>query len=120
MHYIILDTDFILHSINNNVDFFSEIKRIFEYNYKICIIDKTLDELKGKKNEKLALNIIKNKVSIIKTKKDDLVDNLILKLKIRNIVVCTTDKELKEKLKNRNIPVIHLRKGKYLVIKNVL
>jgi len=35
-------------------------------------------------------------------------------------VVCTSDKELKEKLKKRNIPVIHLRKRKYLVIENVL
>jgi len=120
MYHIILDTDFILHSIENKVDFFEEIKRISQFKYKICIIDRTLEELKNKKNEKLALSLLKNKVDIIQTKKDKPVDDLILSLESKNIVVCTSDKELKEKLKKRNIPVIHLRKRKYLVIENVL
>src|SRR3989344_1989127 len=120
MHSIILDTDFILHSVENKVDIFEEIKRIADFNYKIFILDKTLDELKGKKYEKMALNLIKNRVGIIETKKDKKVDDLLLELEIKNMVVCTTDKELKEKLKKRNIPVIHLRKKNHLVIENVL
>lgn len=120
MYFIILDTDFILHSVDGKVDFSEELRRISSFKYKICILDKTLEELKGKKNEKLALALLKNKVDIIKTKKDRPVDDLILDLKRKNIIVCTTDKELKEKLKKRNIPVIYLRKRKYLVIENVL
>lgn len=120
MYSIILDTDFILHSIENRVDLFEEINRISNFSYKLYILDKTLEELKNKKNEKLALSLLKNRVNIIKTKKDKKVDDLILGLKRKKIIVCTTDKELKEKLKKRNIPVIHLRKRKYLVIKNVL
>ncbi len=120
MYSIILDTDFILHSIENKVDLFEEIRRISNFNYKLYILDKTLDELKNKKHEKLALTLLKNRVEIIKTKKDKIVDDLILGLKMKNMIICTTDKELKEKLKKRNIPVIHLRKRKYLVIENVL
>ena len=120
MYFIILDTDFILHSIENRVDFFEELRRISQFKYNLCVIDKTLEELKNKKNEKLALSLLKNRVKIIKTKRDKKVDDLILELKTKNIIVCTTDKELKEKLKKRNIPVICLRKRKYLVIENVL
>ncbi|MEK6937228.1 MAG: hypothetical protein AABW58_04110 [Nanoarchaeota archaeon] len=120
MYTVILDTDFILHSIAEKVDFFNEIKRISDFTYKICIFDKTFEELKNKKNEKLALSLLKNKVKIIKTNSNEKVDNLILSLNKKNIIICTSDKELKEKLKKRNIPVIHLRKRKYLVIENVL
>lgn len=120
MHKIILDTDFLLHSVENKVDFFSELKKICNFNYKIYILDKTLDELKNKKNEKLILKMLENKVEIIETSRDKGVDDLILGLNVDEIVVCTNDTKLKEKLKKRSIPTINLRQGKYLVIQNVL
>jgi len=115
---IILDTDFLLHSVRNKVDIFTELIRICSFPYKVCIFESTLEELKGKKDEKLARSFIKDRVNIIKSDKSKKVDDLVLKQE--NIVVCTTDKELKEKLKKRNIPVISLRQRKYLVIENVL
>jgi|SRR3989344_5044004 len=118
MYNLILDTDFLLHSVRNKVDIFSELKRICNFPYKLCIFDMTLNELKGKKDEKIALSFIKNRVNIIKTKQDKKVDDLILDQK--NIAVCTNDKLLKEKLKKGSIPVITLRQKKYLVIENVL
>ena len=120
MHQVIIDTDFLLHSVANKVDIFSELNRVCHFPFKVFIIDKTLKELKNKKNEKLALSLIKDKVELIKTKEDKSVDDLILDLTPENLVVCTNDTKLKEKLKKRNIPVIILRQGKYLVIDNVL
>jgi|SRR3989344_1121313 len=119
MHKVILDTDFLLTSLSFGVDLISEIDRICDFPYEICIIDKTVDELKNKKLGKLALQIIKG-FNIIETKKDKDVDELIFKLEKDNIIVATQDKELKKKLKREKIPVITIRQKKYLIIQNVL
>lgn len=112
---IVLDTDFLLSSIEFKVDIFTELKRICNFPYQIAVLDKTLEELENKKNSKLALNLIeKNKVKAITTKKDKIVDDLLLEQ--NNIIVATQDKALKEKLKKRRLPIITIRQKKYLVM----
>jgi len=117
MKKIILDTNFILTCLKYRVDILEEIKRIIDFPYQVYIIDKTLDELEGKKLEKLAKTFIK-KISIIKTEKDKSVDRLLLDQK--DSIVATQDKLLKEKLKKAEIPIIILRQKKYLILQNVL
>ncbi|MBW3004314.1 hypothetical protein KY310_00585, partial [Candidatus Woesearchaeota archaeon] len=87
MKTIVLDTDFLIHCASSKLDYFSELERICDFPYKICIIDKTIDELdsiiekkkgKAKANAKLAKAILKaKKIPQIKTKKDKIVDDLI-------------------------------------------
>lgn len=114
---IVLDTDFLLKSLENKIDIFKELSRISEFPFTVNILDKTLEELKGKKFEKLALTFIRSKkISVIKTKNDKKVDDLLLEMD--NIIVATQDKELKEKLKKRKILVITIRQERYL--QNVL
>ena len=113
---IILDTDFIITCLKNKIDILEQFKNL-NLSHKVYIIDQTINELKNKPLEKLALKFIKN-LNIIKTKKDNIVDNLILKQK--NIIVATQDKDLKEKLKKAKIPIITLRQKKYLILQNVL
>ena len=113
---IILDTDFILTALKYKIDIISQIKNL-NLNYKIYIIDQTLNELKNKPLEKLAKQFIK-KINIIKTKRNKIVDDLILEQK--NIIVATQDKALKEKLKKHKIPIITIRQKKYLILQNVL
>jgi len=121
---IILDTNFLLIPAQFNVDIFSEIERICDFPYQLCIVDKTLSELdsiienqrqKYKNSAKLALKLLKSKaVKIIKTKKDKYVDDLIFDLaENADIIIATQDKELKKRLKN---PIITLRQKKYLKI----
>ena len=43
---ILLDTNFLMLSAQFNVDIFSEIERICNFNYKLYVLDKTVDELK--------------------------------------------------------------------------
>ena len=45
MKKIILDTNFLLIPAQFNVDIFSEIERICDFQYQLCIVDKTLSEL---------------------------------------------------------------------------
>src|SRR3989344_7261709 len=101
MRKIILDTNVLIS--RHKIDIFSEISRICDFNYKICIIDKTLDELKRKKEGKLAIELLKFKnVDIIKTSKEGIVDNLIMQLAE----------------KDKDIKIITIRQNKYLEFVN--
>ena len=109
---IIFDTNFLLTTAKFNIDIFSELKRICDFPYKLYILEKTIKELKGKKGAKLALDLIREKVKIIKTKKEEDVDTLLLNLK--NFIIATQDKALKKKLKEKKRKIITIRQKKYL------
>ena len=115
MYNIILDTNFLLIIPQFKVDIFREIERICPFKYKISILDKTLDELKKKPNEKLVLEIIKKKkIEVINTS-GKYVDDILSDIKDENVIIATNDKELKKKLKT---PVIILKQKKYLELIN--
>lgn len=121
---VILDTNFLLIPFQFRVDIFSEIRRVCDFNYSLCILDKTEDELnriaereKGKAREraKLALKLIRiKKIKKIKTEEEGSVDDLLLK---QDAVIATQDRELVKRLKGRRLRVIQLRQKKYLIIK---
>ena len=114
---VILDTDFLLNSLKFKIDIFSEFNRILDAKFTVSILDKTLDELKGKKLEKLALAFIKEKdINIIKTDKLKKVDNLILDMTDKDTIVATQDKGLKRELRARNIKIITIRQKTHLMI----
>ncbi len=111
MKKVILDTDFIITALKNKIHIFEQLKSLLNIKYKVYIIDKTIQELENKPQEKLAKILIK-KLNIIKTKGNEKVDYYLAKQK--NSIVATQDKELKEKLKNQKIPIITIRQKKYL------
>ncbi len=127
MKTIILDTDFLIHCATAKIDYVEELKRILDFNYKVYIIDKTLDELdniietkkgKAKTDTKLAKAILKaNKIPEIKTKKNKIVDDLILEIVDKdNFIVATMDAELKRKLKKLGVSIVVIRQKKYLTL----
>ena len=122
MQKIIIDTNFLLVPLQFRVDIFGEIERICNFNYKIYIFDRTIDELKGiihlqaskhKKAAQFALKLIKLKnMGILKSKQKN-VDSAILHCQ-SDVVVATLDIQLKKKLLKKGNPVIILRQKKYL------
>ena len=119
MFIIVLDTNIILDAVRCKVDLFTELQRICNFKYDIAILDKTLKELENKPNSKLALQLIQKKnIKILKTDKG-YVDDLLFNLD-KNYIIATNDKELKNKLKKENKPLITLRQKKYLITENVL
>ncbi len=129
MKKIILDTNFLISALRFKIDIFSELERICNFKYEICIVDQTINELEklaekeklnDRKAAKMALEIIKKgKIKIIKTvsknKRVKNVDLLILELiKKGSFVVATQDKELKRQIKKKEVPLIVLRQKKYL------
>jgi len=124
MKKVILDTNFLLIPGQFKVDIFSEIKRIIDDTYELCIIDGTLTELnditdKAKKGSdkraaKLALSLIDSK-KFKQIKSDKIVDDAILQQK--NVIVATQDAELVKKLHKKGVKTIGLRKKSYLILK---
>jgi uncharacterized protein len=126
MKKVILDTNFLLIPGLFKVDIFTEIRNLAHFNYELFIIDKTIDELKkiidnqfsksyDKLNAKIGLQLIKQK-KIKKIKSDCYVDDAILKIADENTVVATSDKELKKKLREKEIKLILLKQKQYLVM----
>jgi len=127
---IILDTNFIMIPSMFKIDIFSEIDRICDFNYDLCVVDKTVDELdkvikeqrgKFKIAARLALIFIKNKgIKIIKTKSDGIVDDIIVELAEKDkMVVATQDKGLRERLKEKGVNLIGMRQKKQLFIDKI-
>lgn len=125
MNRIILDTNFTMIPAQFKLDIFSEIERIFEFQYKIYVLDKTIYELKKiikeqrgkhKRSASLALQLIKaKKVSIIKTTEDKLVDDILVKIAKKSDYIATQDLGLKRRLKGK-CNIISMRQKKFLVI----
>ncbi|MAE43140.1 hypothetical protein CMO93_05175 [Candidatus Woesearchaeota archaeon] len=129
MKKILLDTNFLMVPYQFKVDIFSEIERICNFKYELCILDRTIEELKliierqkGKHKEaaNIALQLIKiKKVEIIKTNSPEHTDDVIVDHAIKKgCIVATQDKDLKRDLVNQGISVIVLRNKKTLVLVN--
>ncbi len=115
---IILDTNFLIHSLNYKIDIFSEINRIVNTRYSLFIVDKTIDELKklNSPTSKLALRLLEfKKVKIIKTG-DKYTDDALVNLANKQTFIATQDKELKERLKKKKVTLIIIRQKKYYQI----
>ena len=109
---VILDTNFIIYCVTNKIDLQSSIKHALDINFELAIVDSTLDEL-SKLGNNLALKIAKN-FKIIKTKKDKIVDDLILDLVDKNTIVATNDLDFRKKLKKKGIKTLVVRQKKYI------
>lgn len=121
---VIIDTNFLLIPSQFKIDIFSEIERIMTLPYELFVLDKSIDELnkiikqqrgKDKTAAKLALQLIEGKVNIIKTE-EGLVDDLIVELADNNTFVCTQDKELKQRVKEKCGKLISMKQKQYLDI----
>ena len=125
MRRILLDTNFLMIPWQFRVDIFSEIERICNFNYKLYVFEESISELrniisassgKDKKAAQFALKIIKLKnINLIKSDKKE-VDTLILENSDKYEIAATQDMALKRELTKKKIPLIILRKKKYLML----
>lgn len=126
---VILDTNFLLIPAQFNVDIFSEIARIMDEPYQLCIMEKSFEELnkiitlsnsKDSRSAKLGLMLAK---SLIKQKSlktltsfsNEYVDDLIVSKANKKVYVATQDKELKQRVKEKGAHIITLKQKKYLM-----
>jgi uncharacterized protein len=123
---VVLDTNFVMIPAQFKVDVFTEIKRLVNEPYELCIYQGSIDELSdlsngnGKKasNAKTAIKLIKQKnlKTLPNSINEKYADSLILEGVTSKDMVCTQDQALKRLLKNRykGIRLITLKSKKYL------
>ena len=127
MKRIILDTNFIIDSLKFWVDIIEGLKQIADFEYKVFILDKTLEELekiikeqRGKDKElaQLALKLIKIKnIETLKTESIKNADNCLIELaNSPDTIIATHDRALKAKIKEKNRPLLIIRQKNYLKI----
>jgi rRNA-processing protein FCF1 len=122
MKRIILDTNFLTVPYQLKVDIFEEIDKLMEEDYELATLNGVIEELKKLSKSKgrdsiaaqIALELIKRKnVKIINTEEKK-VDSAILKIADENTIIATNDKNLRKKIKNKNLKALYLRSKKRL------
>ena len=140
-----MDTNFMLIPYQFHVDIFSEVDRIMDVPYELCITKGTLDELQKllkstKQGERLAAKLALEFVKIMaprglkglfsrsgphqKQKNLKILhgsslphnDDAIVEIASSDDVVATQDKQLKQRLKEKNIKIVTLKQKKYLIV----
>lgn len=113
---IIFDTNFLIYTLKYKIDVLKELRRICDFNFELCILDKTLGELKkiNKMEARIALSFI-HIFKIINTEKFNInnVDDILVEIAFKDSIIATQDKDLKRRLKKKNVPVIIIRQKKY-------
>jgi rRNA-processing protein FCF1 len=124
---VVLDTNFLLIPGQFRVDIFSEIERIMQEPFELCVVDKSIAELNklaagGRQIDKFAaklalvLIIQKNLKTLHSFGSKKSVDDIIVAKADENTFIATQDKVLKERVKERGAKIIGLRQQKYLMI----
>lgn len=124
---VLLDTSFLLAILELHINLDSELDRILDEKYEIMIPEAVLDELKkiAEKNDKrgrmanLALRIA-SAYRIIREKgeADDVLINLALSK--RKVIVATSDRNLRKRLRRLGIPTIYVRQKGYLALNSTI
>jgi rRNA-processing protein FCF1 len=124
---VIIDTNFLLIPGQFRVDIFSEIERLMNEPFEMCVVDKSVGELNklaaaGKETDKFAaklalvLIIQKNLKTLHSFGSKKSADDIIVKEAGKNTLVATQDKALRERLRMRGARIIGLRQQKYLML----
>ncbi|ODS37511.1 MAG: hypothetical protein A7315_04035 [Candidatus Altiarchaeales archaeon WOR_SM1_79] len=119
---LIFDTNFLMIPYKENIEIFQEIKRLVPEKYEIFTFTGVVNELKkieegkGSKGKdkiasRIALQLIEKK-NIKVMESHGRVDKFIIDFAQRNkknVIICTNDKKLREKLKELNVSIICMR-----------
>ncbi len=122
---VILDSNFLMLPFQFKTDIFAELDRILDVDYKIFVTRSVINELKklakskGKERmiAKAAIKLA-DRFEVIEDEGET--DNSLYALSSPTTIICTNDKNLKEKIRKKGSPVIYLRQGKYLVLEGQL
>lgn len=117
---VILDTNFLIYTIQYKIDLKGELSRILPFEYEICFLDRAISELKYL--EKRKYTKLTGKIALAMAKKfkllnapQDSVDDSLIQLASKDVIIATQDQEIKKAIKT---PVIIIRQKRYMEIKN--
>ena len=129
---VVPDTNFLLVPGQFGVDIVGELNRILDVKFRIAVPNVVLQELdviEGKTRGKdlLAVRMAKKLAERFETVEigrfgEKPIDDQIYEFAVSNerVIVCTNDKGLKKRLRERGVPVAYLRSKKILELEGML
>jgi len=129
---VIPDTNFLLVPGQFGVDIIGELNRVLDVKFRIAVPDVVLQELevierKSRGRDLLAVRMAKKLAERFETVEigrfgERPIDDQIFDFAVKNerVIVCTNDKGLKRRLRERGVPVVYLRSKKILELEGML
>ncbi|NJE03732.1 PIN domain-containing protein [Thermococcus sp. MV11] len=129
---VIPDTNFLLVPGQFGVDIISELNRVLDVRFKIAVPNVVLQELevierKSRGKDLLAVRMAKKLAERFDTVEigefgRKPIDDQIYEFAVENerVIVCTNDKGLKRRLREKGVPVVYLRSKKILELEGML
>lgn len=121
LYKVVLDSNMLMAPFEFGIDVIEDIGRVLDVKYEVCTTKGALNELEsvskstGKKGKraKAALLLTKN-IQVIPS--EGKTDEALLALASKDVIICTNDKILRKKIREKRLPVIYLRQKKYLML----
>jgi rRNA-processing protein FCF1 len=129
---VIPDTNFLLVPGQFGVDIIRELERVIQARFRIVVPDVVLQELdvierKSRGRDLMAVRMAKKlaeRFDVVKVGRfgERPIDDQLLDFAVNNdrVIVCTNDKGLKRRLRERGLPVVYLRSKKILELEGML
>jgi len=128
---VILDSNFLLIPSQFKIDIFESMMNLLNQRYEPTILSSTLHELqtigekgppKLRKQAQIALKLAERCQMVkVERSKDETNDDVIIRIAVEwRSPVATSDRELRKRLRNQNIPVIFLRGKNRLELEGAL
>ncbi|WP_457741503.1 PIN domain-containing protein [Thermococcus sp.] len=129
---VVPDTNFLLIPGQFGVDIIGELNRILDVKFKIVIPNVVIQELnviekKTRGKDLLAVRMAKKLTERFETVElgrfgERPIDDQIFDFAVKNgrVIVCTNDKGLKRRLREKGVPVVYLRSKKILELEGML
>ncbi|MHA1917766.1 MAG: type II toxin-antitoxin system VapC family toxin [Candidatus Ranarchaeia archaeon] len=129
---VLIDTNILIHQVQNPIDIKGELERIISQNFEIICIPQILKEITilinhSKSNKEI--NLLRMVEKIAKSykyvnyeteEKLETDDSIVEFSKRNNVIVLTNDSQLRQKLRKYKIPVIFIRKRRHLEIEGII
>lgn len=129
---VIPDTNFLLVPGQFGVDIIGELNRVLDVRFRIAVPNAVLQELevierKSRGKDLMAIRMAKKLVERFEVVEigrfgERPIDDQIFDFAVKNerVIVCTNDKGLKRRLREKGIPVVYLRSKKILELEGML
>jgi len=117
---IILDTNFLVAPFQLSISLFDELERLYPF-HEVYVLDDVIQEAKsieeGKYKKLIDKLIDSQEINVLETKGEGTVDDLLVDL-CNDFIIATNDKELKDRLLEKNAEIVIIRSESYLEVLN--
>ncbi len=117
---ILLDTNFLVAPFQLSISLFEELERLYPY-HQVYVIEDVIQEAKSieeGKYKKLVDKLIESQdIEVLQTEGEGEVDDLLVNI-CDDYIIATNDKELKQRLLDKNAEIIIIRSKSYLEVLN--